>query len=148
MGVMKILILILVALVAAPAGPALAQQQLEIRATPPPTERPGELVTPGPYYDISEPRENPWYPYGVRVPYDPAFIEPASTEYETSTTRGRYGVAGWSSQNIPVGPYAGMAYNEQGGWLSFGFAFTWGASPRPAAKRVSPAAKPGSAPAR
>jgi hypothetical protein len=140
-------ILILVALAVALAGPAFAQQ-LDLRATPPPTERPGEFVAPGPYYDITEPRENPWYPHGVRVPYDPAFIEPASTEYETLTTRGRYGVAGWSSQNVPVGPYAGMAYNEQPGWLSFGFAFTWGAPPRPAAKRAPPALRPGAAPSR
>jgi hypothetical protein len=144
MEVMKIIVL--VALAATLATPAVAQQ-LDLRTTPPPAERP-EFVAPGPYYDISEPRENQWYPHGVRVPYDPAFIEPASTEYETPTTRGRYGVAGWSSQNLPVGPHAGMAYNEQAGWLSFGFAFTWGAPPRPAAKRTPPAARPAGAPTR
>jgi hypothetical protein len=144
MGVMKILILVTLAV--ALAGPAFAQQ-VDIQATPPPRERPGEIVAPGPYYDVTEPRENQWYPHGVRVPYDPAFIEPASTEYETPTTRGRYGVAGWSSQNIPVGP-SGTMYSEQAGWLSFGFAFTWGAPPRPAARRVSPATKPAPAPTR
>jgi hypothetical protein len=138
--------LILIALVVAVAGPVFAQQ-VDIQATPPPTERPRELIVPGPYYDISEPRENQWYPHGVRVPYDPAFIEPASTEYETTTERGRYGVAGWSSQNLPVGP-GGTMYSEQAGWLSFGFAFTWGAPPRPPAKRVPPATKPAPAPAR
>jgi hypothetical protein len=137
---------ILATLVVAIAGPALGQQQLEIRTTPPPAERPGDFVAPGPYYEV-EPRENQWYPHNVRVPYDPAFIEPASTEYETTTTRGRYGVAGWSSQNLPVGP-SGAMYSEQAGWLSFGFAFTWGAPPRPAARRIPPATKPASAPAR
>ena len=144
MRVMKIVIV--AALVLAVAVPALAQQ-VDIHATPPAKERPPEFVTPGPYYDVTEPRENQWYPHGVRVPYDPAFIEAASTEYETTTTRGRYGVAGWTSQNIPVGP-SGTMYSEQNGWLSFGFAFTWGAAPTPAAKRVPPATKPAPAPAR
>jgi hypothetical protein len=128
-------------IVVALAVPAFAQQ-VDIRATPPAPERP-DFVTPGPQLDITEPRENQWYPEGVRVPYDPAFIAPFSTEYETPTTRGQYGVAGWSSQNLPVGP-TGAMYREQAGWLSFGFAFTWGAPPR----RVAPAAKPASVPRR
>lgn len=136
---------ILATLVVAIAGPALGQQQLEIQTTPPPAERRGEFVAPGPYHDV-EPRENQWYPHNVRVPYDPAFIEPASTEYETTTSRGRYGVAGWSSQNLPLG--AATGYSEQAGWLSFGFAFTWGAPPRPSARRVPPATKPAPAPTR
>ena len=130
--------LALAAVLVALAVPAFAQQ-VDIRATPPPVERP-DFVTPGPYYDVSEPRENQWYPgpYGVRVPYDPAFIEGASQEYETTTSRGRFGLAGWSSQNLPVGP-SGTMYREQAGWLSFGFAFTWGAPPRRAAP---PGARP------
>ena len=128
------------------AVPALAQQ-VDIRVTPPaPRERP-DFVTPGPYYDISEPRENQWYPDGVRVPYDPAFIAPMSEEYESTTSRGRYGVAGWTSQNIPVGA-PGTMYREQAGWLSFGFAFTWGAPPRGGAPRSAPATKPAAAPSR
>jgi hypothetical protein len=145
MKVMKTLVLAV--LVVAFAAPAFAQQ-VDIRATPPPPqERPPDFVTPGPYYDVSEPRENQWYPEGVRVPYDPAFIAPLSEEYETTTTRGRYGVAGWSSQNLPVGA-PGTMYREQAGWLSFGFAFTWGAPPRPPASRTAPAARPTPAPSR
>jgi hypothetical protein len=138
--------LTLAALVLVLAFPAIAQQ-VDIRATPPGPERPPEWVTPGPYYDITEPRENDWYPEGVRVPYDPAFIAPLSEEYETPTERGRYGVAGWTSQNLPVGA-PGTMYREQAGWLSFGFAFTWGGPPRRPAPRPAPAARPAPAPSR
>ena len=133
---MKALVLAIVLL--GLAVPALAQQ-VDIRATPPSPERP-DFITPGPYYDISEPRENQWYsaPWGVRVPYDPAFFEGASQEYETATSRGRFGLAGWSSQNLPIGP-AGSGYRDQSGWLSFGFAITWGAAPR---RPAPPAARP------
>ena len=114
------------------AVPALAQPQVEIRSVPPtPAERLGDMVAPGPYYDISEPRENPWYPEGVKVPYDPAFIKPASKDYESTTSRGHLGLAGWTSQNLPVGA-PGTSYRDQYGWLQFGFAVTWGAPLRPA----------------
>jgi hypothetical protein len=123
---------VLALLVVVLATPALAQQ-VDIRVTPPaPPERLGDLVAPGPNYDITEPRENQWYPDGARVPYDPAFIAALSEEYETTTSRGRVGVAGWTSTNIPVGaPVTG--FRDQYGWLQFGFAFTWGAPPRPPA---------------
>lgn len=125
------------------AVPAIAQQ-VDIRTTPSEKERP-DFVTPGPYLDVTEPRENQWYPYGVRVPLDPAFIEPFSKEYETSTSHGRYGVAGWTAQNLPVGPL-GTQFRDQAGWLTFGFAFTWGAPPRPPMRPAAGAARP--APAR
>jgi hypothetical protein len=123
------------------ATPASAQQ-VDIRATPPaPQDRP-DPVTPGPYHGATEPRENGWYPGGVPVPYDPAFVEGMSTEYETPTTRGQVGVAGWASQNIPLGP-AALQNREQHGWLMFGVAFTWGAPPRPpATARPTPAGVP------
>lgn len=137
--------LALVAVVLALAVPAFAQQ-VDIRVTPPTPERP-DYVMPGPYNDVTEPRENQWYPEGVRVPYEPAFITGASDEYETPTSRGRIGLAGWTSQNVPVSA-PGTMYREQGGWLSFGFAFTWGAPPRRAAAPVAPAARPATAPSR
>jgi hypothetical protein len=128
------------------AVPALAQQ-IEIRSTPPSSaERLGNVVTPGPYFDISEPRENLWYPEGVRIPYDPAFIEPMSKEYESTTSRGRLGFAGWSSQNLPVGP-SGTSYRDQPGWLQFGFAITWGAPLRPVRQPAGARPVPTSAPA-
>ena len=135
--------LALAAIVLALAVPAFAQQ-VDIRATPPTPERP-DFVTSLPYSGVSEPRENQWYPEGVRVPYDPAFIPGASTEYETTTSRGQVGLAGWTSQNLPVSA-PGTMYREQAGWLSFGFAFTWGAPPRPPASRTAPAATPAPAP--
>ncbi len=139
MRVMKALAI--TALLLAVAGPALAQ--VDIRTAPPATpERPRDLVvTPGPYTDITEPRENSWYPQGVRVPYEPAFIAPPmSEEYETTTSRGRYGIAGWTAPNVPVGA-GGLLYNDRPGWFSLGFAFTWGAPPRAVAPaRTSPAA--------
>ena len=138
--------LVLAAVLLALATPAFAQ--VDIRATPPPSERP-DFITPGPYQEITEPRENQWYGHeGVRVPYDPAFIAPLSQEYETTNSRGRVGVAGWTSQNLPLGP-SGTMHREQAGWLSFGFAITWGAAPvRPAATQTAPAARPAPAPGR
>ena len=143
---MRLLIALMFAIVAAPAF----AQQVDIRTTPPGSEeRPGDFVVPGPYYDRTEPRENEWYPYppGVRVPYDPAFIEPASRDYETPETRGRVGIAGWTSQNIPVGP-SGSGFNEQSGWFSLGFAITWGAPPRPPARPAAAPQRPAPAPSR
>jgi hypothetical protein len=122
---MKIFMAILLVLIF--AIPAVAQE-VDIRATPPAKERP-DFVVPGPQLEVTHPRENEWYPEGVRVPFDPAFVAPLSQEYETPTTRGRYGIAGWTSQNMPVGA-PGTQYREQHGWLMFGFAFTWGAAPR------------------
>jgi len=119
-------IVVALALVLLSAAPALAQ--VDLRTTPPQRERP-DFVTPGPYYEMNQPREHEWYPHGVRVPFDPAFIDPMSEEYETATSRGRYGVAGWTSQHIPISANSSH-YREQNGWLMFGFAFTWGAAPR------------------
>src|SRR5258708_29269837 len=99
MRVMKTFILLAVVLLAVPAF----AQQVDIRTTPStPPERPRDFVTPGPYYEVTEPRENQWYPEGVRVPYDPAFIAPMSEEYETPTTRPRFAATGCTPQNLPL----------------------------------------------
>lgn len=140
---MKILAATLLVLIfAAPAAP----QQVDIRATPPEKERP-DFITPGPYYDVTQPRENEWYMEGVRVPFEPAFAAPLSDEYESAGTRGRYGIAGWTAQNIPVGA-SGTQYRDQNGWLTFGFAFTWGAPPRAPVRPAAGTPRPASAPAR
>ncbi len=123
--------LALALLVLALAVPAFAQQ-VDIQAPAPTAPERPDFIVPGPYYDMTRPREADWYIYDVRVFHEPAFIVPFSEEYQTSTTRGRYGLAGWTSPNVPVGAW-GRGWREQNGWLSFGFAFTWGAPPRPAA---------------
>ena len=138
---MKALALALISLAA--ALPAFAQG-VDIRTTPPQPDRRPDFIVPGPDVPITTPPENEWYqtPPGVRVPYDPAFVEPLSEEYETPTGRGRYGVAGWTSPNLPVGPW-GQGYNDHNGWFGLGFAFTWGAPPRsPARPASTPGAKP------
>jgi hypothetical protein len=119
--------LLITALLLITATPAAAQ--IDIKVTPQDRER-LEIITPAPYLEITRPRENDWYPEGVRVPFEPAFVAPFAAEYETPTTRGQFGFAGWTAQSIPVGP-SGQMHNEPPGWLMFGFAFTWGASPRP-----------------
>jgi hypothetical protein len=126
------------------AGPALAQQ-VDIRTSPPSKESTADFTKPGPFHQTTQPRENEWYPRGVPVPFDPAFV--VSEEYETPTTRGQYGLAGWTAQNIPVGP-SGLHHRDQPGWLSFGFAFTWGAAPRSAARPAAGTPRPAAAPAR
>ena len=51
------------------AAPALAQQ-VDIRSTPPQRER-QDFVTPGPYYDITQPREIGYYkPPVTRISVD------------------------------------------------------------------------------
>ena len=68
------------------------------------------------------------------VRYDPAFIAPFTKE----TATGRMGLAGWTS---PVGVVGadGPMNTRQPGWLSFGFAITWGGPPN---KAVTPASAP------
>src|SRR5207245_832784 len=88
--------------------------------------------------EVTRPNDAHIYRGDPVVNYDPAFIEPFSTE----TSTGRMGLAGWTS---PVG---GDNDHPQGvrqpGWLSFGFAITWG-GPTPAERRAT--AKPTSSPA-
>jgi hypothetical protein len=130
------------------AVPVLAQQ-VDIRVTPPGREGRADFTRPGPFHEITQPRENEWYPQGVPVPFDPAFV--ASEEYETPTTRGQYGVAGWTAQNIPTGPSlgpSGVHSHDQAGWLSFGFTFTWGAAPRSATRPAAGAPRPTAVPSR
>lgn len=133
---MKALVIAILSL--AVALPAFAQG-VDLETTPPERARP-DFIVPGPDTPITTPPENDWYqtPPGVRVPYDPAFVEPLSKEYETTAGRGRYGIAGWTSQNLPVGP-TGLGYNNHNGWFGLGFAFTWGAPPRPPRPAATPA---------
>lgn len=119
-------------------GVAMAQSGVEVESmAPAPTpkfeiirpEAPGSEVTRSPDADF-------YSTFGApTVIYDPAFIAPFTKETET----GRMGLAGWTS---PVGVVTGDGpmNTRQPGWLSFGFAITWGGPPR------APAVTPVSAP--
>jgi hypothetical protein len=105
-------------------GSALAQG-LPIETTPGPAKalirlepnRPGETTARLP--EAAYPRD-----IGVRL--NPAFVEPLAARYETKSAGPvRLGFAGWTSPNVPVvGAKSGAA--EVNGWLSLGFALTWG----------------------
>ena len=116
------------------AGAALAQGvEIETTAPAPPKF---EIIRPEvPGSEITRPRDADLYRGDPVINYDPAFIEPFSTE----TATGRMGLAGWGS---PVGVVTtdGPAGMRQPGWLSFGFAITWGGPDRKTV--VTPVASP------
>ena len=117
------------------AAVAVAQSGVEVEATAPAPPK-FEIIRPEvPGSEITRPRDADIYRGDPVINHDPAFIEPFTTETET----GRMGLAGWGS---PVGVVttdapAGM---RQPGWLSFGFAITWGGPVRKTA--VAPVAAP------
>lgn len=117
-----------------------AAQEVKIEASPLPRDRP-EIVSPGLNYERTKPREHDMYPDGPRVEHDPGFIEGLSSEYETGTTRGRAGVAGWTSPNMPVGASVASGYRDVTGWFGLGFSVTWGAPPRQSPPDTPPRAK-------
>ena len=117
-------------------GPAMAQSGVEIESTapaPPPKfeiirpEKPGSEPTRTLDNDFPSVFGDP------TVRYDPAFIAPFTKE----TSTGRMGLAGWTSPVGVVGADAPM-HTRQPGWLSFGFAITWGGPPKP----VTPVSAP------
>ena len=118
----------------AAVGAAVAQGvEVETTAPAPPKF---EIIRPEvPGSEITRPRDADIYRGDPVINYDPAFIEPFTTETET----GRMGLAGWTS---PVGVVTtdGPAGMRQPGWLSFGFAITWGGPVRKAP--VTPVAAP------
>ena len=118
----------------AAAGVAVAQGvEVETTAPAPPKF---EIIRPEvPGSEITRPRDADIYRGDPVINYDPAFIEPFTTETET----GRMGLAGWGS---PVGVVTtdGPTSMRQPGWLSFGFAITWGGPVRKTP--VTPVAAP------
>lgn len=128
-------LVVAVALSLAAAGAALAQSGVEVETTAPKPPK-FEIIRPEvPGSEITRPRDADIYRGDPVINYDPAFIEPFTTETET----GRVGLAGWGS---PVGvvTFAGPQGVRQPGWLSFGFAITWGGPVRKTA--VTPVAAP------
>ena len=123
-----------VALSLAVAG-GVAAQGVEIETTAPAPPK-FEIIRPQvPGSEITRPRDADIYRGDPVINYDPAFIEPFTTE----TATGRMGLAGWGS---PVGVVTtdGPAGMRQPGWLSFGFAITWGGPARKTA--VTPVTAP------
>lgn len=127
-------VVVAVALWLAGAGAAVAQGvEIETTAPAPPKF---EIIRPEVLgSEITRPRDADIYRGDPVINYDPAFIEPFSTE----TATGRMGLAGWGS---PVGVVTtdGPAGMRQPGWLSFGFAITWGGPVRKAG--LTPVAVP------
>src|SRR5262245_25648933 len=103
---------------------AAGAQDVKMQRTP--IERELGIISPETAPARSRPPDADYYPSTGGIIQEPAFFEALSTKTET----GRYGLAGWSSPNSPVG----ADYSEINGWLSFGFAFTW-ASPPISSKR-------------
>ena len=127
-------VVVAVVLSLAGAGAAVAQGvEIETSAPAPPKF---EIIRPEvPGSEITRPRDADIYRGEPVINYDPAFIEPFSTE----TATGRMGLAGWGS---PVGVVTTDGPNgmRQPGWLSFGFAITWGGPGRKAV--ATPVASP------
>ena len=108
------------------ALPARAQ---DVKMERTPFERELGIIPPTTEPARSRPEDADYYPNTGGIIHEPAFFEALSAKTESG---GRFGFAGWSSPNSPVG----ADYNEINGWLSFGFAFTWSSPP------VTPAKKP------
>jgi hypothetical protein len=89
--------------------------------------------------EITRPTDADIYIGNPVINYDPAFIAPFTKETET----GRMGLAGWGS---PVGvvTFDAPQNRREPGWLSFGFAITWGGPVRKAA--VTPTGSPATTP--
>ena len=124
---MRVVVACAILLASLGAVPALAQQiEIETPAPPRPAER--QIIAPAPGAEPTRPSDADYYPGGGQVGYEPAFIGPASRKIETRTQTGRFGLAGWTSPNTPVGP-ALAGHGEVSGWFAFGFAITWDGPP-------------------
>ena len=114
-------------------GAAAAEAQVKIETTRPSKAPEARVVAPPLHYEQTRPRDADFYPYGTRVEHDPAFVEPFSGTYQTSTNSGRYGLSGWTAPNPPVGSEASL-WRQTNGWFALGFSVTWdGPGARPAA---------------
>ena len=126
---------VMIALSLGAAGAAMAQSGVEVETTAPAPPK-FEIIRPeAKGSEITRPKDADIYRGDPVINFDPAFIEPFAKE----TATGRMGLAGWGS---PVGVVTQDATSNmrQPGWLSFGFAITWGGPERKPA--VVPAAAP------
>ena len=119
----------------APASGAIAQGQVEIKATAP--EKPPQLriVEPTPATrEATRPREADFYREDVRVRHQPAFIEPFVGQTQGGT---KYGLSGWTSPSTPVGSLVSQEPWARSGWFSLGITVVWDSPPATAVRRVS-----------
>jgi len=126
---------VMIALSLGAAGAAMAQSGVEVETTAPAPPK-FEVIRPeAKGSEITRPKDADIYRGDPVINFDPAFIEPFAKE----TATGRMGLAGWGS---PVGVVTqdGPANMRQPGWLSFGFAITWGGPERKPA--IAPTAAP------
>src|SRR5512144_1511068 len=117
------------------AGPASAQNPVEIRATAP--EKPPQLriVEPSPATrEATRPREAGVYREDGRVRHEPAFIEPFVGETRGGT---KYGLSGWTSPTTPVGSHVSQEPWARSGWPALGFTVVWDSVPAASTQRVS-----------
>jgi hypothetical protein len=129
----------LIALSLGAASVALAQSGVEVEQQAPAPPK-FEIIRPeAKGSEITRPRDADIYIGDPVINYDPAFIAPFTKETET----GRMGLAGWGS---PVGvvTFDAPQNRREPGWLSFGFAITWGGPVRKAA--VTPTGSPATTP--
>jgi hypothetical protein len=113
-----------------------AAQQVDIETSRP--VQPELKVLPPPLYDETTrplPDADVYPQRGAHVDHDPAFIEPFTRTYQTTTSTGRMGLAGWTSPNPPVGSPA-REWRENTGWFALGFSVTWDGPPPVSAKRA------------
>ena len=135
-GFMRLLLAIAVtAIVLSGVGAAEAQVKIETTRPEVTPKKPPEarVIAPPLHYEQTRPRDADYYPYGSRVEYDPAFVEPFTGTYQTSTTSGRYGLSGWTAPQPPIGSES-TNWRQTNGWFALGFSVSWGGPPaRPAA---------------
>jgi hypothetical protein len=114
-----------------------AAQQVDIEASRQVPE-PELRVLPPPLYDQTTrplPDADVYPNRGANVEHDPAFIEPFTRTYQTTTSTGRMGLSGWTAPNPPVGSRS-REWPENTGWFALGFSVTWDGPPPATAKRA------------
>jgi hypothetical protein len=116
-----LIVAVMIAVPLGAAGVAMAQSGVEVEQQAPAPPK-FEIIRPeAKGSEITRPRDADIYIGDPVLNYDPAFIAPFTKETET----GRMGLAGWTS---PVGvvTFDAPQNRREPGWLSFGFAITWG----------------------
>jgi hypothetical protein len=108
-------------IVAALAGPAMAQGKVEFKSTPDGQGREFEVVVPRPAPGDTPTPDAKFFPQDHQVPYEPGFITPLTVTPKSGPIK-RIGAAGWTSP--PSRGYGGDQ-NFAVGSFSMGIGFTW-----------------------